>query len=95
VYYIGPDTSLPSNPIAIWKSTTGPYDLSTFIKLTPDEVVLDPVASSFSVLGAESKDDANNQQPFTTIKFVGSVTFKNLTTPFNLQTSVSQRALDI
>ena len=93
VYYIGQDNSLPSHPLAIWKSTVGPYVASSFVKLTPDEVVLDPV-SSFSVLGAESIA-TDSQQPFVTIKLVGSVKYKNITTPFSLQTSVSQRLIDV
>jgi|SRR3989338_8409199 len=93
VYYVGPDTSLPGSPLAIWRSISGPYNnTSNFVKLTPDEVVIDPV-SSFSVLGAEPLPDT--QQPFVIIKLVGTITFKNVITPFSLQTSVSQRVLDI
>src|SRR3989344_9538573 len=36
VYYVGPDNSIPGNPLAVWKSTLGPYASSSFIKLTPD-----------------------------------------------------------
>ena len=86
VYYI--------NGGKIWKSTQGPYtNPPNFIQLTPDEVVIDNV-SSFSVLGAESPS-ADKQQPFVSIRLVGSITYKNVVTPFSIQTSMSQRRVDI
>jgi type II secretory pathway pseudopilin PulG len=93
VYYIGPDTSIPDS-MAIWKSTAGPYNASSFIKLTPNEVVIDVAKSSFSVIGAEPPP-GDLQQPFVTIKLVGSITSNNVVSPFTLQTSVSQRQIDI
>jgi hypothetical protein len=75
----------------IFKSTLG-SDLSNFIQLTPDEIVIDS-ASSFTVLGAEPPPD--DLQPFVTIKLIGTITFKDIITPFSLQTSVSQRNIDI
>jgi len=93
VYYIGPDTSLPGNPLAIWRSTLGPYVSSSFIKLTPDEITIDP-GSSFAVLGAESPP-GDQQQPLVGIKLFGKITFKTTTSPFSLQTSVSQRLIDV
>ena len=86
VYYI-------DNFGKIFKSTQGPYVVSNFVQLTPDEVVINSV-SSFSVLGAESIS-TNQQQPFVGIKLVGSITFKNIITPFSLQTSISQRLIDV
>lgn len=77
----------------IFKSTQGPYVASSFIQLTPDEVVID-AASSFSVLGAEPLS-SNQQQPLIIIKLVGRITSQNVVTPFSLQTSVSQRLIDI
>lgn len=79
-----------SNDGKIFKSTDG---ANSFIQLTPNEVEVDSM-SGFSVLGAESPD-ANKQQPLVTIRIVGSITTKNVTTPFSLQTSISQRLLDI
>ncbi|HEV7424438.1 MAG TPA: hypothetical protein VGO21_04585, partial [Candidatus Paceibacterota bacterium] len=76
----------------IFKSTDGS---ATFTQLTPDiEVVIDTVASGFSVLGAEASP-GNQQQPLVTIRLVGTITVKNVVTPFSLQTSVSQRLLDL
>ncbi|MEK7539357.1 MAG: hypothetical protein AAB595_01825 [Patescibacteria group bacterium] len=63
-----------------------------WVQLNSDEVVLDSV-SGFSVMGAESPPDV--QQPFVTIRLVGTITFKNVVTPFSFQTSVSQRVIDI
>ncbi len=75
----------------IFKSTQGSF--ATAIQLTPDEVVIGG-ASAFLVSGAESVL-TNQQQPFVTIRLVGTITFKNAVTPFSLQTSVSQRLVDI
>ena len=63
------------------------------IQLTSNEIVIDQV-SDFSILGAEPPS-GNTQQPLITIKLVGTITTKNAVTPFSLQTSVSQRLLDI
>jgi type II secretory pathway pseudopilin PulG len=87
VYYI-------DNNGAIWKSTQGPYtDPTNFIQLTPSMVKIDSI-SGFSVLGAEPPS-GDQQQPFVTIRLVGSITSKNAVTSFSLETSVSQRLVDI
>ena len=83
VYYI--------NNVKIFKSVDG---ANNFVQLTPDEVVVDASASSLSVLGAEPIT-TNSQQPFITIKLVGKITYQNVDTLFSLQTSVSQRLIDI
>lgn len=86
VYYISNNPNGAS--YSIFKSVDG-----TTVQLTPDEVAINP-ASSFSVLGALPPPD-DSQQPFVTIKLIGSITFQNFVTPFSLQTSVSQRVIDI
>ena len=86
VYYI--------NNGKIFKSTSGPYSAANFIQLTPDEVVIDAV-SSFAVLGAEAPSTGDKQQPFVVIKLVGSINSNNAVTPFSLQTSASQRFIDL
>jgi len=86
VYYI--------NNGKIFKSAAGPYSVSNFIQLTPDEVIINSI-SGFSVLGAEHPSSGNQQQPFVVIRLVGNIIFRNITTPFSLQTSVSQRVIDI
>jgi type II secretory pathway pseudopilin PulG len=74
----------------LYKSTDGAV---TSVQLTPDEVVISSTYP-FSILGAEPPP-ADNQQPFVIIKLEGSITFKNVVTPFSLQTSISQRSVDI
>jgi hypothetical protein len=89
VYYI-------DNTGKIFKSTVGPYSPASpnWTQLTPDEVVISS-ASGFSVLGAGNPASLDQQQPFVIIRLVGTITFKNVVTPFSLQTSVSQRLIDI
>jgi len=98
---------LPSNPPAadqwaytisngkVFKSTDGG---NSFVQMTPDEVTIDQVYG-FSVLGAEPPNyvtpPGNQQQPFVTIRLVGHITYKKVITSFSLQTSVSQRAVDL
>lgn len=79
----------------IFKNTGSPYIESNFVQMTPDEVVIDS-ASSFTVVGAEAPP-GDLQQPIVIIRLVGTITLssKNVTTPFALQTAVSQRAVDI
>jgi len=83
VYYISTEGK-------IMRSTDG---ASSFIQLSPNEVVVASV-SGFSVLGAESPS-LNTQQPFVTIRLSGTITTRGVITPFTLQTSVSQRMVDI
>jgi type II secretory pathway pseudopilin PulG len=74
----------------IFKSVDG---ATTWVQLNPPEIVINSV-SGFSVLGAEPPP-GDLQQPLVTIRLVGSITYKNVVTPFSLQTSVSQRMVDI
>ena len=78
------------NGIGICKSTDSG---STHIQLNPDEVKFDS-ASGFTVIGAEPPP-GDIQQPFVIIRLVGKITSKGTATPFSLQTSVSQRLVDI
>ena len=66
---------------------------ANWVQLNPPEVAINSV-SGFSVLGAEPPA-GDRQQPFIIIKLVGTITFKNVVTPFYLQTSVSQRLIDV
>jgi type II secretory pathway pseudopilin PulG len=74
----------------IYKSTNAG---ATWVQLNPPEVLINSI-SGFSVLGAEPPP-ADLQQPFVTIRLVGKITTQNVVTPFSLQTSVSQRVIDI
>ena len=70
---------------------------ATWVQLNPTEVEIDPT-SSFVVTGAEapnSDGSGDHKQPFVTIKLIGKIRFKNTVTPFTIQTSVSQRSIDV
>jgi|SRR3989338_4355278 len=66
---------------------------ASWAQLNPSEVVIDSV-SGFSVLGAEPQS-VDSQQPFVNIKLVGRIMYQDIITPFSLQTSVSQRVIDV
>ena len=88
VYYLGANPNVPDyNSIFRRIGNTLP------VQMTPDEVNITS-SSIFSVSGA-NPPLGDFSQPFVTIKLVGSITSKGITSPFSLQTSVSQRALDI
>lgn len=97
VYEIVQQTTNGVTTYFIRKSVDGG---TTWVQLTPDEIVINPI-SSFSILGAEAPTIPGNcsssdcQQPFVTIKLVGTINYKNVITPFSLQTSVSQRLIDV
>jgi type II secretory pathway pseudopilin PulG len=67
----------------------------SFIQLTPNEIDIDTAKSYFIVTGAEHVSAGDRKQPFVVIKLVGTITSKNITTPFTLQTSMSQRLIDV
>ena len=81
----------------IFKSSTGGGTslIPDWVQLTPDEATINTTASSFSVLGAEGPDGGDFQQPYVSIRLVGNINYNGVTTAFSLQTSVSQRAIDI
>src|SRR3989338_6106773 len=88
------ESSGVGQPFNIFKSVDSG---TTWVQLNPNEVVIDSI-SGFSVLGAEPPNadgTGNHQQPFVNIKLIGRITFKNVVTPFFLQTSMSQRLIDI
>jgi len=64
-------------------------------QLTPLEINIDGQISGFTITGAKPPADGDFQQPFVTIRLVGSITSKGTIIPFSLQTSVSQRLIDI
>lgn len=67
---------------------------ASWTQLNPPEVVLSSI-SGFSVLGAPEYASGDSQQPLVLIKLVGSITYKNVVSPFSLETVVSQRLVDI
>lgn len=83
VYAIG---SVSGSPVSVFKSKNG----EAVIKLNPDEVVINP-RSGFNVYGTE----IGGNQPRVVIRLSGTITAKNVSTDFDLETTVSQRLLDI
>jgi|SRR6185369_6072438 len=91
IYYVG---TTPSGHNGIYKRIKRVGEsISDPILLTSEEIIINNI-SGFSVLGAEPPSQGNRQQPFVTIKLIGDIDYKGIKTPFSLQTSVSQRALD-
>jgi len=65
----------------------------TWVQLNPSEIVLSG-ASGFSVLGA-GKAPGDSQQPLVLIRLLGTITSKGGVSSFAVQSSVSQRLIDI
>lgn len=63
--------------------------------LNPEEVIIDGNASGFYVSGSETYLNSDTEQPLITIILSGKIVSKGYTTPFSLQTTVSQRTIDI
>jgi prepilin-type N-terminal cleavage/methylation domain-containing protein len=84
-YTISPPTAPEPNRIFKQKGTDAPQ------VITPPEVEMDWANSGFTVRGAEAGDGA---QPTVVIRLSGTVTYKNTTSKFAIQTSVTLRALD-
>ncbi len=61
------------------------------VNLTLSEIDLD-FNSGFIIKGESSGD---TRQPYITIMLSGDITYKDVVTPFSIQTSVSQRLVDI
>lgn len=80
----------------IYKNTqpSSGFDITEYIQLTPEEVTIENI-SGFSVLGAESPIDGDNQQPLVIIKLIGTINRNNVSTPFSIETAVSQRLIDV
>lgn len=79
----------------LFKATAGPYAAAVFTQINAPEVVIDG-SSGFSVLGAEAPL-SDLQQPMVVIRISGTINYRNGTiiTPFSLQTTVTQRLIDV
>lgn len=85
VYAIYPDGSIQKSV------NNGNY----FITLNSSDIKINTSLSSFTVIGAEPPGISKDRlQPYVTIKLVGEIVYKDITTSFSLQTSVSQRLID-
>lgn len=71
----------------IYKSSDGGEN---YYPLTPNSINIDPYSSGFRIFGTGDE----GLQPQVVLSFSGSVTYKDTVTPFNFQTTVSQRFLD-
>jgi len=79
-------------PFKIYKTINAQEDSVNWVELTDEGIILSNV-SGFSVLGAKPFPN-DTQQPFVTIRLVGEMKYKDVVTPFSLQTSVSQTTVD-
>jgi prepilin-type N-terminal cleavage/methylation domain-containing protein len=99
--------SSDANPFDLWgyeivldaNGTTYDIDKTTnggqsWVSLNPEAIQIDPTHSGFSVVGTLPPSGSNNQQPFVTIRLVGTVTYQGVSNSFSIQTSVSQRLLN-
>ncbi len=77
---------------AVYKASASTFDGSVhnFIRVTSPEVFVDRTKSGFTVIGTETV----GTQPRVIIRLAGTVTYKNIVTPFDIQTTVSQRTLE-
>ena len=75
----------------LYKTTDGG---ANWLIITPPSVELDPIRSGFVVTGTGTTLESEFIQPLVFMHLVGTVRYGDIVTPFNLQTSVSQRALD-
>lgn len=89
VYFIGEANGIGT----IFKKTETMGWTDEMIPVTPAELNIDTERSGFWVTGAE--EETIPVQPRIKIVLVGTVRVGNVETEFNLQTTVSQRLLDI
>lgn len=68
---------------------------ATSQNLTPPEVLIDIARSSFSVIGSDAYASGDRVQPRAIIRLAGSVVYQDIESTFNLQTTVSQRLIDL
>lgn len=61
--------------------------------LTPDEIHIDPNKSGFNISNAENSIDG--VEPSVIIRLSGDIVYQSIVTPFSLQTTISQRQIDL
>jgi prepilin-type N-terminal cleavage/methylation domain-containing protein len=79
----------------IYKTNPNPFPASgianVFTRITPTDIVIDQTRSGFTVIGT----GADGIQPRVIIRLSGTITLKdNVVTPFDIETTVSQRLLE-
>jgi prepilin-type N-terminal cleavage/methylation domain-containing protein len=76
---------------AIWKKEFN-NPVFDVIPITPEEINIDSEKSGFTVIGSDRTDGL---QPKIRIVLAGTINLSGVSTDFNLQTTVSQRVLDV
>lgn len=76
----------------IWKKEYNMSFIDDPIAITPEEIVIDSDRSGFIVTGSDRNDLL---QPKVTIVLAGTINLSGVQTNFNMQTTVSQRVLDV
>lgn len=71
------------------------FDSSDLLAMTPKELNIDAEKSGFTVIGAGQETFGVPLQPRVTIVLIGTVKIGGVETEFNLQTTVSQRLLEV
>jgi type II secretory pathway pseudopilin PulG len=87
VYYISNGAIFKKEP-----DSNVPFDDIVNHAITPVEVNIDEEMSGFTVVGSDRSD---TKQPQITIVLVGTITLSGVQTDFHMQTTVSQRVLDV
>ncbi len=90
VYYITESDGIGT----VFKKENNMSFLDPMLATTSEQIHIDVDKSGFSVTGADETDPAFIQ-PRVTIILIGTIKFGSTETTFNLQTTVSQRRLDI
>ncbi len=81
------------SPFGVQKEvTTSTFDSNYSGNMTDSVISFDIPKSGFKVFGSSAADHV---QPLVVIKLAGYITIQGETTPFFIQTSVSQRTLDV
>ncbi|MES2416462.1 MAG: prepilin-type N-terminal cleavage/methylation domain-containing protein [Patescibacteria group bacterium] len=87
------EESDPDHHVNLYKSTTGTITDATL--LNSSEIVFD-YGSGFDVIGSEEESVAKDgQQPYVIIRLSGFIKYKEDVIPFSLESSVSQRLVDV
>ena len=90
VYAILNDTALTPPVTRIYK-ITGSSSSTALQAITPPDIYIDATRSGFVLTGTSISD---TRQARVVIRLAGEIHYQDITTPFDLQTTVSQRLLD-
>ncbi len=90
IYAIDINNQLDSQ-VRLYHATDGGQTPTSFTAVTPGDISIDPDKSGFIVVGADPNEPGQTR---VTIRLAGIVTYRDITTPFDLQTTVSARLLD-